>query len=75
MNAFVIQGDYIEENEDDVFWSNEDGWVDFDSATIFKNSELNMPIGAKFIAYLNKEKKIIEREALTAPIEFANLRK
>jgi hypothetical protein len=70
MDRFVIQGEYDDNVEDDSFWSNEDGWVDFDSATIFSKEELdriNLPMGTVCISYLNIDNRIIERKPLTTP--------
>jgi hypothetical protein len=67
MDRFVIQGEYDENVEDDSFWSNEDGWVDFESATIFSKDELNsinLPIGTVCISYLNKENHIWKRTTI-----------
>jgi len=70
MNRFVIQGEYIKETDDDIFWSDNLGWINFESATIFNTTELskmNMPLGSVCISYLNKENIIIKRQEITWP--------
>jgi len=44
-------------NDESLYWSNEDGWVDSDSATLFSKDEMrffNMPIGARFLEIINE---------------------
>lgn len=56
MSKFKIVGDFDEDDQDFVYWSNDFGWVDFDSATTFDAEELyhiHMPIGFKAIAILS----------------------
>ncbi len=43
---FKIQGEFSEDDNCFLYWSNDDGWVDFKSATIFNaNEKINLPIG------------------------------
>ena len=47
LDLYLIQGEETEENEY-LYWSNDLGWVDKDSATKFTKDEinkLNMPLG------------------------------
>lgn len=37
---FKIEGDNDTSTGEILYWSNDDGWVDFDSATIFHTNEL-----------------------------------
>lgn len=51
-NDYVIvdRGQFDEETQTPLFWSNQDGWVDFRSSTIFSEAEtleLTLPIGKK----------------------------
>ena len=49
MQHFKIIGEKDESTGEAPYWSNKDGWVDFDSATLFKKSEMrkvNYPIGS-----------------------------
>lgn len=48
MNRFVIQN----ENDETLFWSNTDGWVDddnFDVFTLEESEELNLPIEGQWV--------------------------
>lgn len=41
----------MDDNGDRLYWNNEDGWVDYDSATLFTNMErqtLRAPEGAAY---------------------------
>jgi len=54
---FKIQGKYDEIKKIDLFWSNKQGWVDFESATAFDESEIphiNFPLGTIFVSWLNQ---------------------
>jgi hypothetical protein len=49
MNKFIIQN----KNEYDLFWNNEYGWVDFDTADIFHKDDVktfNLPIEGKLMS-------------------------
>ncbi len=35
MNSYIITSDYEDDEDGVLFWSNEDGWVDRASATVF----------------------------------------
>lgn len=66
MTRFKIQGEYDPDDETYLYWSNQDGWVDFDSATTFDISELhriNMPMGTGGIAVLEETNCISLEEA------------
>ena len=50
MKRFKIQGEWDDNDKDFLYWSNDLGWVDFASASIFQDDEIpfiNLPIGAK----------------------------
>jgi hypothetical protein len=52
---FVIQGDKDPTDNTDLYWNNEMGWGDFESATIFKKEELysiHMPIEMSRIVWI-----------------------
>ena len=54
-NQFIIRGHKYELDDKYLYWSNKDGWVDFDTATVFKKNELkkiNFPIGATAITWV-----------------------
>jgi len=56
---FVIQGDKDPIDNTDLYWNNETGWGDFDSATIFNKNELysiRMPVLTSKIVWLRDGK-------------------
>lgn len=58
---FKIKGPYDQNDKIFLYWSNEDGWVSFDSATIFYEHELEcirLPMETTYLAYLNGKGKI-----------------
>lgn len=61
-NRFKIQGPYSEDDQAYLYWSNDIGWVDFDSATIFNKNELNQnyPMESTRIVLLGKHGEITQ---------------
>lgn len=56
MKKFKIQGPFSQDDQQYLFWSNQDGWVDFHSATTFNYEEhINLPMETQFIAILDKD--------------------
>lgn len=66
MNHYKIQGEYSEDDQAFLYWSNRNGWVDFMSATMFyeKLTQLNMPIGATHIAFVDNHDEITHTEKI-----------
>lgn len=63
MKKFVIQGDNDSFTDEQLFWSNEDGWSGFEGATVFELSYLNwgrLPLHSQFlgIAVLDDSGKV-----------------
>jgi len=59
--TFFIKGGWDIENQNFSYWSNQDGWVDMNSATIFNSWELNQinfPIGSTGIALIDDHKEL-----------------
>ena len=59
--TFFIKGEWDIENQNFSYWSNQDGWVDMNSATIFNSWELNQinfPIGSTGIALIDDHKEL-----------------
>ena len=46
MNEWYIQSEYIDEFSEQLYWSNDLGWVDKESATIFTDEEHSMWLDA-----------------------------
>lgn len=40
-DTFVIKGQWDYDDQDFLYWSNKDGWVDLHSSTVFNGWELN----------------------------------
>lgn len=54
-NYFKFQGPYLH-HEGYLYWSNTDGWVDFDSATLFELKEfgvINAPMEATHVVWVS----------------------
>ncbi len=45
MNTYIIVSDFEDDEDGVLFWSNKDGWVDRDSATLFTEAERNDGLG------------------------------
>lgn len=70
--SFVIVGppDPESENGDLLYWSNQDGWVSFESATHFDRNEiffLNPPMGCSGIMELTPDNCLLHYFKLIAP--------
>ena len=65
MRQFKIQGEFDGDDQDFLYWSNDLGWVDFESATVFNADEINynMPMGTKGIAILDETNTCSVEEA------------
>jgi DNA modification methylase len=46
-----------ETDEEKLYWSNDDGWVDANSATVFSDTDIDMPIGYTGVEYIEAERK------------------
>jgi DNA modification methylase len=46
-----------EADEEKLYWSNDDGWVDANSATVFSDTGIDMPIGYTGVEYIEAERK------------------
>ena len=63
--------DWDEETITPLFWSNEDGWVDRASATIFPTKEgLNLPIGGKWVEVTPDDDAVTTTSSSTPYIKF-----
>ena len=54
MKHFIIRGYYDEDDKDYLYWSNDDGWVGYPSATVFEFKELytsHLPMGTTAIIF------------------------
>ena len=54
---------YIIISASGLFWSNNDGWVDFESATVFSLNDryvLNLPIGGDWIKLADIERSVLD---------------
>ena len=43
--------------EEKLYWSNDDGWVDIDTATVFSDTDIDMPVGYTGVEYIEAERK------------------
>lgn len=65
--AFKVQGPYSTDDAAFLYWSNTEGWVNFNSATVFFSSELltlNYPMEATHIAWLDQNGEIVKAVAI-----------
>ena len=63
MNKFKIQGPYSEDDNAFLYWSNKNGWSDFNSTTLFDHQELrviNFPMEATHIVWVDKNDEIVK---------------
>ena len=55
-NKFKIQGPFSHDDDTQLYWSNKDGWVDFQSATTFtENQRINLPMDTELVAWLKMD--------------------
>lgn len=53
---FKIQGPYDNDNDQFLYWSNENGWGSFEEATIFKYEEMHLirpPMEATHVVWID----------------------
>lgn len=75
MRQFKIQGYFDIDDQDFLYWSDEDGWVDFDSADTYNADELYgmyLPLETKGIAILDETNVSSLPEAFDKLKEYAN---
>lgn len=57
---YKIRGPWDNDEQIWLYWSNENGWVDFDSAQVFSDKEvINMPIETTAKSYIDSHGKIV----------------